>query len=184
MLFGAVISEPFEGRQQSTSIQVQDLWVCPEAPLPVSFTSTLSAMNLCSIRILCLFLASTISKNKTVGTGEIVQWEKCNHGDSSLIPRTHVWSFWWCTSINPALGRQKQIDPWGWLARQSNWMGKPWVPVRDAASKRPRQMVPKEQHPTKTYGFSTYMHPWAWVYPHTCGQAYTHKLKWHTPPAP
>lgn len=56
--------------------------------------------------------------------------KSCKHEDLSLMPRTHIKS-WWHVLIIPALGNWSHQDLWDSLTGQPSLLGKPQVPVRD-----------------------------------------------------
>lgn len=92
---------------------------------------------------------------------QLVESSFCKRVDLSSSSRNHVkHGAWWLTPEVLALGRSRQVAPWGSLTSQPGLMGKPQALVRDPVSK-------KEQYPvlnsdlctdTNTHSNNNYSH--------------------------
>lgn len=63
-----------------------------------------------------------LNKSETWEIAQLVQWLGCNHEELCSIARTHgkKCQAWWCVLVMLALGRQREVGPWGLLASQSS----------------------------------------------------------------
>lgn len=73
--------------------------------------------------------------------------------ESEFKSQKHTWEIWefWCSFVSPALGQQKQVDPWGLLASHTCPVG---VFQWETVSQNQR-LVPKEWHPRLSSGAHT-----------------------------
>lgn len=67
----------------------------------------------------------------------------CKHSNLSSITRTNTKiQIWWCSHISSALGLEREMDPWGSLARQTRLLSR--LRANEGLCLTERFMAPKE----------------------------------------